>query len=44
MAVAIAAGLAHDRNDLINRRRIGGVALALVISEILLGRLCSLTA
>jgi hypothetical protein len=30
MAVAIMAGLAHDRDDLVNRRRVRGVALALV--------------
>src|SRR6185312_11070463 len=30
MAVAVMAGLAHDRDDLIDRRRVGGVALALV--------------
>src|SRR5437764_12447798 len=30
MAVAILAGLAHDRDDLIDGRRVGGVALALV--------------
>jgi hypothetical protein len=30
MAIAVTAGLAHDRDDLIDRRRVGGVALALV--------------
>ena len=30
MAVAIMAGLAHDGDDVINGRRVGGVALALV--------------
>jgi hypothetical protein len=30
MAVAIMAGLAHDGDDLINGRRVGGVALALL--------------
>jgi hypothetical protein len=30
MAVAIVAGLAHDADDLINGRRVRGVALALV--------------
>jgi len=30
MAVAIMAGLAHDRDDLIDDRRVRGVALALV--------------
>jgi hypothetical protein len=30
MAVAIVAGLAHDRDDLIHRRRVRGMALALV--------------
>ena len=29
-AVASVRGLAHDSDDLINRRRVGGVALALV--------------
>ena len=28
--MAILAGLAHDRDDLINGRRVGGVALAFV--------------
>jgi hypothetical protein len=30
MAAAITAGLAHDGDDLIDGRRVGGVALALV--------------
>ena len=30
MAVASMPGLAHDRDDLIDRRRVGGVSLALI--------------